>query len=393
MTEKLYYTQPDTTSFTAKVLECTDSGEGRFTAILDQTAFYPESGGQPYDLGTLGGRNVLEVREEDSRIHHLLDGALTAGSEVDGNVDADRRMDNSIHHTAQHVITGLFLKHGDYRTMSFHISSDTARIDLTGEISRELLEEVEAEVGRVIRERRKVTLSEITRAEYDATDLRKKKLPDGVDSVRLIEIEGVDFAHCGGTHVSNTAEIGFVLLVKTERVRGLTRLHYVAGERARRYISELRTTADEAAVALSVGWRDLPRRAKEILDELKKIRKHRHTAEREVVDRMVQEFSVSNEPFVEIRTDDLDPSHLVVLARRLGEQGKIAVVSSRVGLVAIATPEEQSPDAGNVVSMIKKEFPVKGGGRGNFAQLAEVSDDMMPHIRQRIIEMFREGGE
>jgi alanyl-tRNA synthetase len=108
---------------------------------------------------------------------------------------------------------------------------------------------------------------------------------------------------------------------------------------------------------------------------------------------MVQEFSVSNEPFVEIRTDDLDPSHLVVLARRLGEQGKIAVVSSRVGLVAIATPEEQTPDAGKVVSMIKREFPVKGGGRGNFAQLAEISDDMMPHIRQRIIEMFREGGE
>jgi alanyl-tRNA synthetase len=389
MTEKLFHTEPQTLVFSARVISLERRGNNG-AVVLDRTAFYPESGGQPADRGTLGTKTVLDVQYEGEKIVHLVDGPAKVGSTVEGKVDAARREDHSVHHSAQHLITTVFLRHGDYRTMTFHLGSEVATIDLTGDITPELLDEVGSQVNREVRAGRPLEVRTVTRAEFDAMDLRKKDLPEDVKEVRLVEIEGVDVAHCGGTHVNSTSEIGFVVFARTERVKNLTRLHFLAGERARKYVSELKSSIEEAASVLSAGWRELPNRAKEILEDLKNIRKMRKAAEKEVIDRMVREFAASSEPFVEIRTDDIEPAHLAALARRLGEQGKIAVVSSGMGLIAIATPEGHSLDAGSVVAAVKKDFPVKGGGRGDFAQIAEVSKEMMPAVRRRIVEMFRE---
>jgi len=389
MTEKLFHKKPLILAFNAEVISCEVRGDS-YAVVLGRTAFYPDSGGQPCDHGTLGGREVLDVQYEEKEVVHIIDGPLESGAEVEGKVDAKRREDHSVQHSAQHLITAIFIRHGNYRTEAFHLGSETSTIDITGDITPELLDEVQAEVNREIRAGRPFTDRTVTRAEFYALKLRKKDLPDDVEEVRIVEILDVDVAHCGGTHVDWTSEIGFVIFARTERARDLTRLHFMAGARAGKYVFELKQSVEDAASVLSVGWRELPNRAKEIIEDLKNIRKMRKTAEKEVIDRMVHEFAASNEPFVEIRTDDIEPGNLATLARRLGEQGKIAVVSSGIGLIAIATPEGNTLDAGAVVAAVKKDFPVKGGGRGSFAQIAEVSREMMPAVRRRIVEMFRE---
>jgi alanyl-tRNA synthetase len=263
-------------------LDSKDTNGQLWQISLDKTAFYPAGGGQPFDLGTLTATSrsgaVLEVQvervEEDEagEVWHYVRKPLMHETEIVGRVDASRRMDHAQQHSGQHLLSAMFLEELDAKTVSFHLGADSVTIDLAVEkLSEEQLQQVEAAANRVIYEDRAITSRWVERAEAEAMlergDLRK--LPEREGPMRIVEIQGIEFNACGGTHVASTGAIGSLLLRRTEKVKQGTRVEFVCGlravETARRDYALLRQTAG----LLSVGAKDVPARVEKLLQDAK----------------------------------------------------------------------------------------------------------------------------
>jgi alanyl-tRNA synthetase len=231
MTERLYYQDCYLREFRARVV---DTADGGCRVYLDRTAFYPTSGGQPFDVGSLGGVAVREVIDEEDRIGHLLEAPLSA-TEVQGHIDWERRYDHMQQHTGQHLLSAVLEELSKIHTVSFHLGAEVSTIDVEApSLAPEQLERAEERCAEVIAQARpvQITFEEAS----DSLDLRKASTRAG--TLRIVSIQGVDGSldrsACGGTHVRTTAEIGMVLAGKTEKIRGTTRLEFVCGRRALR---------------------------------------------------------------------------------------------------------------------------------------------------------------
>ena len=225
MTERLYYQDCYLREFRARVI----ATEG-LRVYLDRTAFYPTSGGQSYDLGSLNGIAVKDVIDEDDRIAHLLEAPLGA-TEVVGVVDWERRYDHMQQHTGQHLLSAVLDEMFKIRTASFHLGVEVSTIDVDAPLlTPQQLESVEDRCAQVIADARPVHIA----FEDASATLELRKASERSGTLRIVSIEGVDRSACGGTHVRTAAEIGMVLAGRTEKVRGSTRLEFVCGKRALR---------------------------------------------------------------------------------------------------------------------------------------------------------------
>ena len=225
MTERLYYTDAYLASFSAAVSELADGGR---RVYLDRSAFYPTSGGQPHDLGTIDGIPVLEVVDDGERVAHLLAEPLTSSS-VQGMVDWPRRFDHMQQHTGQHLLSAVFIELLNAETVSVHFGADYATLDLdVGEVSAGELADVQDRANAVVAENREVTVS----FEDAATVTGLRKPSDRAGALRLVTIADLDKSACGGTHVRHTGEIGAVLIRRVERVKKRVRVDFLCGRRA-----------------------------------------------------------------------------------------------------------------------------------------------------------------
>jgi alanyl-tRNA synthetase len=223
-TERLYYQDSYLREFTAYALECAADGT---TVYLDQTAFYPSSGGQPFDLGAISGVKIRDVVDEGDRIAHLLAAPLPLGP-VTCSIDWTRRFDHMQQHTGQHLLSAVCEELFGLRTVSFHLGADSATIDLEGgTLDAQRVAAVEARANEVIWENRPVAVSYEDAGE--AQGLRKASEREG--TLRIVAIEGLDRSACGGTHVRATGEIGAIALRKLEKVRQAVRVEFLCGGR------------------------------------------------------------------------------------------------------------------------------------------------------------------
>ena len=225
MTDRLYYHDSYLTEFRARVV---DASPDRQRVYLDRTAFYPTSGGQPFDTGELGGVKVLEVADEGDRIVHVLGGALAEGAEVAGRIDRDRRFDHMQQHTGQHLLSAVLIELFDAPTVSFHLGADACTIDVARGLTPEQLREAERRANQIVFENRPVTVS----FQDSAEDLALRKPTEREGTVRIISIDNLDRSACGGTHVRATGEIGPILIRKLDRIRGNLRIEFLCGGRA-----------------------------------------------------------------------------------------------------------------------------------------------------------------
>jgi alanyl-tRNA synthetase len=225
MTERLYYNDSYLTSFQARVVESLDSG---LRVVLDRTAFYPASGGQPHDLGHLNGIAVLEVIDDQDRIIHVLAAPLNT-AEIAGAVQWDRRHDHMQQHSGQHLLSAVFDQLLHARTLSFHLGADSSTIDLDSpSLTPAQLQSAERRANQLIQQNLPLAVSFQDASE--AAGLRKESTREG--TLRIVSIGGLDRSACGGTHVRSTGEIGPLLLRKTEKIRNSTRVEFLCGLRA-----------------------------------------------------------------------------------------------------------------------------------------------------------------
>lgn len=198
---------------------------------LDETAFYAEGGGQPADGGTLNDVNVLDVQRFDGTVWHLTEASLDVGAKVTGRVDETRRQDHSIQHTSQHIMTAILEDRYGIETVSFGIGSSDATIEIGVEtFDWDRVEALEHDLQQIIFENRLIRTYELSDEKIEVSRLRKPT--DRTGLIRIVEIEGLDYNACGGTHVTQTGQIGMIKFTSVKKGRGNVRLTFVAGRRA-----------------------------------------------------------------------------------------------------------------------------------------------------------------
>ena len=233
---KLYYENCHLRQFTAVVTGCESTEQG-YCITLDQTAFYPEGGGQACDLGTLGDAQVLDVREQGETVCHICDKPLSVGQTVTGCIDWDRRFDLMQQHTGEHILSGLIHKQFGYHNSGFHVGAEVMEVDFDGPISAEAILQLEAAANGVVWENLPVNCGYPSPEELPNIPYRTKRtLPW---PVRIVEIPGVDTCACCGVHVGCTGEVGLIKILSCVKFHSGVRLQMVCGGRAYRYTQQI----------------------------------------------------------------------------------------------------------------------------------------------------------
>lgn len=245
-----YYADAYTLTFDALVIEVS-SDRTTHLAVLEDTYFYPTSGGQPHDTGTLGVANVIDVtiRELDGAVIHVLDAPISEGP-VTGVIDGLRRFDHMQQHTGQHILSQACLHVANAATIGFHLGVETVSIDLDAPaISDTRVAETAELANEIVTGNVDVRTWFPSPAELEALALRK--MPDVEGPVRVVAIGDFDYSACGGTHVARTGEIGLLSVLRTERMKRGTRIEFLCGHRARSDYARKHATVRELSAALT----------------------------------------------------------------------------------------------------------------------------------------------
>lgn len=245
--KELYDLDPYRREFDAKVISCRQAGNG-YAVVLDQTAFYPEGGGQPADHGTLNEAYVSDVHEKEKQIIHTCDRPLKEGESVHGVIDWQRRFDHMQNHSGEHIVSGLIHRLYGHDNVGFHMG-EVIQIDFSGPITQEQMMRVETEANRVVMNNTPVNAVFPDEQELKTIDYRSKKELSGV--VRLIEIPGADLCACCGTHVKTAGEIGLIKLLSIQKHKKGVRIEMVSGMRALAYVQKAMSENHSISVMLS----------------------------------------------------------------------------------------------------------------------------------------------
>ncbi len=380
MTHRLYYDQTYLRAFDAQVLEVRRE-QARALLRLDRSAFYPTSGGQPYDTGTLGGEAVRDVFvDEAGEVWHALrpETPLQAGDSVHGEIDWARRFDHMQQHGGEHLLAGMVYRQLGGATIGLHLGAQDSTIDVTLPDGRTRLTEIELaaledEVNLHIEEDLPIRCWFPSPDELAALPLRKA--PTVTGHVRVVAMGEVEMVACGGTHPSSTGQIGLLKILDATPARGKLRLRFVCGMRALQDYRMVRTGAEKAACLLSAKLDHLPASVQSLKDELSSLRRELAETRRQQALARVQALYDRAEPLpdgarlVTASLGDVTPESLREVASSLIERPRT------LALLAAARPDggfqllfARSADLTADMGALLRACGAKGGGKPDFAQ-------------------------
>jgi len=378
MTERLHRQDPYLLEFDASVLARRDR-EGRPALVLDRTAFYAESGGQPFDTGTLGDARVLAVIEDGTEVLHVLDRRV-AEDRVHGSVDAERRRDHMQQHHGQHLLSQAFVQVTQAATVAFHLGSEDTTVDLDRLVSEEQARAAERLANDVVWQARPVRVASLSAAEARAAGFDP---PQGVETdIRIVEAEGFDRQPCGGTHPRSTAEVGVIAVTSLERYKGGTRVHFVCGCRALAAFGQRQHVLDELVTTLSAPLDELSPATRKLKDDLAgSERRARSLLERALegdARRLLAEAdggtaaaTLASPAVVVAAFDGWPAEDLRLLAQRLvALVPAVALLGSRSDKahLVFAQSDGLAYDIPALLKSAVERLGGRGGGRGNLAQ-------------------------
>ena len=386
MTDRIYYTDPYTAEFDATVLsvEPIPENASRHGVVLDRTAFYPTSGGQPHDIGTLGGASVVDVIDrDDGSILHVVEGTVAAGP-VHGAIDWARRFEHMQQHTGQHVLSAAFDRLLSVRTVSFHLGTTASTIDLAREVSANEIAGAEREANRVVWENRSVAIRFADAADAATLGLRKESKREGM--LRVIDVENFDVSACGGTHVARTGAIGIIAVAAFEKFKGGTRLEFLCGGRALTGYHALRDTVAASVRLLSVLPAELPAAIDRGQTDARDFRRQVKDLQTRLAGHEANALAARAEPIGAARVvlaalevgDGWDANGLKSIATAIAARpGHAAVVISvpEPTAIVIARAPDVGLDSAAILKQLTVTFGGKGGGRPELAQGGGLSGD------------------
>jgi alanyl-tRNA synthetase len=376
LTQQLYFDDPLKLEFEAEVTESRLLDGDRFGVVLPRTYFYPTSGGQEHDTGSIGDAHVLDVQKDGDAIVHILDRELAPGFHP-ARIDRERRFRHMQHHTAQHILSASFLEVADIESVSANINGDTpSTIDLeVGETSQEILKQAEDFANGIFFENRGVKSYYVS--DDDIASIPFRKPPKVSGSIRVVEVEGFDYTSCGGTHCLTTGMVGLLKIVKTERVNKKLRVHFVAGYQALEYFQGVQSAAQGAALLLDSGLDGVVTAVERLQEQLKGAQTELDSLRGVVLGVEAERLIADAETVDELRLvtalfENRPASELRSLADKLRrEPGMVALLATfdgkKLSMVA-ACAEDTNVDARELLNNHLAPVGGHGGGNPNLAQ-------------------------
>lgn len=376
MTVRLYLEDQYQQDFTSKVIERTEF-DGKPGVVLEQSLFYPTSGGQPHDTGTLNDIPVVDVFEDESRrVVHLLQQPVT-GPEVQGRIDWRRRFDHMQQHTGQHLLSQAFIKVCNAETLSFHLGDESATLDVNrAGLGSETIAAVEGLANRIVCENREVECHLVSKSELGRYPVRKP--PTVEEDIRIIEIKAFDYSPCGGTHCSRTGEIGIIKIRRHENYKGGSRIHFLCGFRALKDYRNKSSILKQIGDSMSSGESDLPQNIQKIQEELKRLRSEHNHLNKQLLLYESRELVSERRKFDNINViekifEDRNPQELKILGQSVMENLPKTVVlfgSRAEGKASLLFQRsaELDLDMGKLMQAACAVINGRGGGRPQQAQ-------------------------
>ncbi len=375
-TEKLFYKDQYIKEFEGKVLEVTER-DGKFHVFLDKTAFFPGGGGQASDLGTLDGKEVIDVIEEGDKIAHILNEKIEEGKVVKGIIDWNRRHDGMQQHLAQHVLSGCFFSMFNANTAGIHLGHDVSTVDIIGNIREDMIKKAEKRANEVIKENHKVNFIMTDREKAQAMGLRRDLATDD-NSIRVVQIEDLDINACCGVHPSNTLELQIIKIKGWVPHKGNTRIEFLAGDRAVSYALDRDNILSEICKKLNTADNEAINRINnlnndyaEVLEEKKKLKNELSKYE---VQNLINSAEKSNDFIIISKIyENEDMKYLNKLATSLTEENNRVVLfavkgKDKANLLFAVSKNLKEKNMGALVKETLALIDGKGGGSPLIAQ-------------------------
>ncbi len=389
MTQKLYLEEPYETAFEARVIASRALEGGACEVVLDRTLFYPESGGQLADTGVLGSSRVTGVREaDDDAVVHVVAGEVPGGGAVSGRVDWERRFDHMQQHTGQHVLSRAFIQTASLPTVSFHMGDETCTIDLEGAgFDEAAVRRAEDLANRIIEENRPIDIRSLPVAELEQLELRRK-VPEGVDIARIVSVRDFDSIPCCGTHVRTTGELGLIKVLRSERVKQQSRVHFKVGQRALDDYREKHAIVQSLANRLTTSPADLMAKIERMTEESQAAGKQTKRLIQRLAETqagaLLQAATYAGSRRVVVHRE-ADASLVRALASVLqSEPGTVALLGADDGTVVCAAARDVTIDLAAAASASARELGGSGGGKGGFAQVKLPDGSRVDEMLQRM---------
>lgn len=363
MTIRLYDQDSALLDFTATVTACYEK-KGQYIITLNQTAFFPEGGGQGADHGMLGGVHVTDCHEHGGEVEHTTDGPLEVGAEIEGHVDAARRLDMMQQHSGEHIFSGLVCQLFGYDNVGFHIGSEAVTMDFNGPLTEADVRRVEQLANEIVWKNVPVETLLPDKEELDAMHYRSKKALEG--TVRIVRIPGADICACCGTHVKQTGSVGQIKVMGWQKYKSGVRVSILCGRRALAEENTLLEQAKAASVALSCKQNELGSAVERLMAERDQLRFKSEQLGLQIFEMMAAQESANE---VRVVVCDAIPASAVRKAA-----GKLCV-GAQMGLVLVPREEgysfalsSQTVDVRPATKALCAAFGGKGGGPKDMTQ-------------------------
>lgn len=365
MTKLLYEQDAYIKNFEAKVLSC-DEAEGGYAVVLDQSAFFPEGGGQKGDVGRIGDATVSDTQLVGDTVVHSVDKPLEVGSEVEAAIDWEIRFERMQNHSAEHIICGIAWSLFGCNNVGFHMGESFMTVDLDGKLSKEELSRVELEANRAVYRNLPIVSIYPTKEEAESLQYRSKKAID--EGLRLVKIGDVDCCACCAPHVAQTGEIGVIKVIDFCPHKNGVRIQLIAGRDAFSDYVALNERNKAVMKLLSAPREGVPSAVEALLDTIARLNGEKQAIARELaickLNPTVKEKNAfafcDNCSFEDLRhcsnkliSDGID--HCLLFSQS-GDNEYIYVVNSVKG------------EARAVVKALNDALGGKGGGKDNYAQ-------------------------
>ena len=363
-TRKLYYEDPHLAQFTATVLSC-EKAENGYHITLDQTAFYPEGGGQACDLGTLGSAQVLDVQEQEDTVVHLCNNALVPGSTVNGCIDWPRRFDQMQQHTGEHIVSGIVFEKYGFHNSGFHMGSDGMEVDFDGVIPQEDIARIEEKANSCVWQNLPVhcfipSPEELTSMVYRT----KRELPW---PVRIVQIPGADSCACCGIHTAFTGEVGLIKISSCVKLRGGVRLVMRCGRRALEHISTIYEQNRLVSQTFSAQMEKTGEAAQKMLETLAAEKLRANALQKQVIDSIAKSYA-GRENVLHF-AENLEGNQLRELADAIAQQiSGYAALFSGSGNHYNYCLATRNGDLRQLSKDMTQVLHGRGGGKPNFLQ-------------------------
>lgn len=391
MTEKLYYSDPYLTKWKTVIKEVIEK-EGYYLVTLNETAFYPEGGGQPADEGSIDGIQVLDVFEENNEVFHKL-ASLPLNQNVNCEINWERRFDHMQQHSGQHLLSAVCIELYDAHTVSFHLGSETVTIDLAvSSLSKEQMFQIEQKVNGYIYQNIGIDTYIVTKDQL--TSLPIRKMPAVTENIRIVQMGMIDYNACCGTHVTKLGELGILKLIKTEKQKGNIRLHFKTGKRALHDYQQSHDVITTLSTMFSSNRDDISEKLTKMEQDHKQNGKEIESLKNEILSYKAIDYLKEHDGNLFVKKfDQYSIKDIQTLARHLFN------LNNQLILIMVSLPEHRlllthsgiSPlHCGKIMKDALIGLDAKGGGNEKQAQASFQNDSTLEEATQKLMDLITE---